>query len=131
MRPGFAEFDEIGYWSEVKLDIVREYASAYSKILTTKKLPHIYVDAFAGAGQHISKTTGEFVHGSPSNALNVQPPFREYHFIDLNASKIENLHASLALGGTFTFMKATAMKAWFKRFALNFNSRVIVERSAC
>jgi len=92
MRPGFAEFDEIGYWSEVKLDIVREYASAYSKILTTKKLPHIYVDAFAGAGQHISKTTGEFVHGSPSNALNVQPPFREYHFIDLNASKIENLH---------------------------------------
>jgi three-Cys-motif partner protein len=23
--------------------------------------------------------------------LNVQPPFREYHFIDLNAAKIENL----------------------------------------
>lgn len=92
MRLVFVEFDEIGYWSEVKLDIVRECASAYSKILTTKKLPHIYVDAFAGAGQHISKTTGEFVQGSPSNALSVQPPFREYHFIDLNASKIENLH---------------------------------------
>jgi len=92
MPSAFAEFDEIGYWSEVKLDIIRDYASAYSKILTAKKLPHVYVDAFAGAGQHISKTTGEYVHGSPSNALNVQPPFREYHFIDLNASKVENLH---------------------------------------
>jgi three-Cys-motif partner protein len=71
---------------------VRDYASAYSKILTAKKLSHVYVDAFAGAGQHISRTTGEFVQGSPSNALNVQPPFREYHFIDLNAAKIENLH---------------------------------------
>ncbi len=26
------KYDEIGYWSEVKLDIVREYAAAYSKI---------------------------------------------------------------------------------------------------
>jgi len=87
-----SEFDEIGYWSEIKLDIVRDYASAYSRILASKKLPHVYVDAFAVAGQHISKVTGEFVPGSPSNALSVQPPFREYHFIDLNAAKIENLH---------------------------------------
>lgn len=85
------EFDEIGYWSEIKLEIVRDYASAYSRILTTKKLPHIYVDAFAGAGEHISKSTGEFIPGSPINALNVQPPFREYHFIDLNKAKIEHL----------------------------------------
>lgn len=85
------EFDEIGYWSEIKLEIVRDYASAYSKILTAKKLPHIYIDAFAGAGQHISKNTGGLVPGSPSNALDVQPPFREYHFIDLNAAKVENL----------------------------------------
>jgi three-Cys-motif partner protein len=91
MMGAFAEFDEIGYWSEIKLEIVRNYASAYSKILTAKKLPHIYVDAFAGAGQHISKNTGEFIPGSPLNALNVRPPFREYHFIDLNAAKVENL----------------------------------------
>jgi len=25
-------YDEIGYWSEVKLDIVREYAAAYSDL---------------------------------------------------------------------------------------------------
>jgi hypothetical protein len=49
------QFDEIGYWSEIKLEIVRDYAAAYSAILTKKNLQHIYVDAFAGAGQHISK----------------------------------------------------------------------------
>ncbi len=84
MSSGFSEFDEIGYWSEIKLDIVRDYA-AYSKILSAKSLPHIYIDAFAGAGQHVSKETGEFIPGSPLNALDVYPPFREYHFIDLNA----------------------------------------------
>jgi three-Cys-motif partner protein len=85
------EFDEIGYWSEIKLDIVRDYAGAYSKILNSKKLPHVYIDAFSGAGEHISKNTGEFVPGSPTNALNIQPPFREYHFIDLNAAKVSHL----------------------------------------
>jgi three-Cys-motif partner protein len=89
--PNTFEFDEIGYWSEIKLEIVRDYASAYSRILNAKKLPHIYVDAFAGPGQHISKGSGEFVQGSPSNALDIRPPFHEYHFIDLNAAKIENL----------------------------------------
>jgi len=91
MSASFAEFDEIGYWSEIKLEIVRDYASAYSRILNAKKLPHVYIDAFAGAGQHISKGTGEFVPGSPLNALNVRPPFREYHFIDLNSDKVEYL----------------------------------------
>ena len=58
------KFDEIGYWSEVKLDIVREYGAAYSKILSKQRgLQHVYIDAFAGAGQHISKRTGEFITG--------------------------------------------------------------------
>lgn len=87
------EFDKIGYWSEIKLDIVREYASAYSRILTSKNLPHLYIDAFSGAGQHISKQTGDFVAGSPLNALNVRPPFREYHFIDLDGAKISHLQS--------------------------------------
>lgn len=87
-------YDEIGYWSEVKLDILREYASAYSHILSSQKNPslyHIYIDAFAGSGKHISKNTGEFVLGSPTNALLLNPPFREYHLIDLNMQKINAL----------------------------------------
>jgi len=89
-------FDQIGYWSEVKLDIIKEYAAAYSKILSAQKNPslrHVYIDAFAGAGLHISKATGEFVPGSPLNALLVEPPFREYHFIDLDKKKVATLEA--------------------------------------
>jgi hypothetical protein len=66
------KYDEIGYWSEIKLDIIKEYAAAYSRILSSQESPnfyHIYVDAFAGAGVHISKRTGEFFPGSPFNAL--------------------------------------------------------------
>ena len=88
------KFDEIGYWSEIKLDIVKDYASAYSRILaaqTKPSLDHVYIDAFAGAGVHISKTTREYISGSPINALLVQPPFREYHLIDIDRQKVELL----------------------------------------
>jgi len=86
--------DEIGYWSEIKLDIVREYAAAYSRILDARKSPslhHIYIDAFAGAGMHISKITKEFVPGSPLNALLTEPPFKEYHLIDWDSKKVDSL----------------------------------------
>ena len=56
-------------------------------------LCHIYIDAFAGAGIHKSKTSGTFVPGSPTNALLVKPPFREYHFIDLDERKVASLEA--------------------------------------
>lgn len=87
------KYDAIGYWSEVKLDIVREYAGAYSRIMAKQRSiqKHIYVDAFAGSGQHVSKTTGEFILGSPLNALHVQPPFSEYHLIDLDGDKAGEL----------------------------------------
>jgi three-Cys-motif partner protein len=86
--------DEIGYWSEIKLEILKEYASAYSTILSAQKGPalhHLYIDAFAGAGVHLTKLARSFVPGSPLNALWVQPPFREYHLIDIAAERIESL----------------------------------------
>ena len=87
-------FDEVGYWSEVKLDIVREYAQAYSTIMAAQTSPafqHVYVDAFAGSGLHVSKETGKFVPGSPLNALLVEPPFAEYYFIDIEQKRVEAL----------------------------------------
>jgi three-Cys-motif partner protein len=80
----------------VKLDIVKRYATEYSKILSNQRNPpfyHIYIDAFAGAGYHLSESTGEMVLGSPLNALLIEPPFREYHLIDLNGDRIEGLRA--------------------------------------
>lgn len=85
--------DEIGPWSEVKLEILRRYASEYSKILSkNKNLKHIYIDAFAGAGVHMSRTSRNLVLGSPLNALQVKPPFEEYHFIELDANKVGELY---------------------------------------
>jgi three-Cys-motif partner protein len=81
------EVDEIGPWSEVKLEIIRKYTSAYSTVLAKQPLKSIYVDAFAASGLHRSRGTGEFVEGSPLVALGVKPPFHEYHFIELDAKK--------------------------------------------
>lgn len=87
------KLDEIGRWSEVKLEIIKKYATAYTTVLRAKPeiRRYIYIDAFAGAGTHISRQTGEFVPGSPLNALVVQPPFHEFHFIDLDGDKAERL----------------------------------------
>ncbi|MEW6667762.1 MAG: three-Cys-motif partner protein TcmP [Thermodesulfobacteriota bacterium] len=90
---GRVKLDEIDYWSEVKLDIVKEYAAAYSRIINARLeiRRHAYIDAFAGAGVHLSKRKGEFIPGSPLNALYVTPPFREFHFIDLHGGKADRL----------------------------------------
>jgi len=85
------QFDEIGYWSEVKLDIVKKYAQAYSMILAKKKLSHIYIDGFAGPGIHKAKSTGEFIPGSPLNALGIQPEFDDYYLVDLDGGKTDHL----------------------------------------
>lgn len=89
--------DEIGPWSEIKLEIVKKYSKSYSKILTKKDFinKHLYIDAFAGAGESISRETGEIVEGSPSQAIQVDPPFSEYHFVELNPDKSDFLRKKL------------------------------------
>ena len=87
-------FDEINYWSEIKLDIIRDYASAYSRILAAQNaLPfcHIYIDAFAGAGLHVSKTQASTWQEARSTHSRVEPPFRHYYFIDLDSGKSDAL----------------------------------------
>jgi len=86
------EYSEIGTWSEAKLEIDRKYAKAYSTILSKQeKLTHLYIDAFAGPGLHRAKLSGRFVTGSPLNALQVEPPFAEHHFIDLDNERVRAL----------------------------------------
>jgi three-Cys-motif partner protein len=99
------DLDVIGSWSEVKLDILKDYASAYSRILAsqTSISRHLYIDAFAGAGIHVSKATGEFVAGSPFNAMLVNPPFSEMHWIDLDHARVEGLQ-QLAEGNETIFV---------------------------
>ncbi|MEE9464982.1 MAG: three-Cys-motif partner protein TcmP [Candidatus Neomarinimicrobiota bacterium] len=88
--------DDIGIWSEIKLEILHEYASTYSRILANQRDPsfkHIYIDAFAGSGLHTSRSSGNLVHGSPLNALDITPSFREYYFIDIDDEKVDSLRS--------------------------------------
>lgn len=88
--------DIVGPWTEVKLDILREYAEPYSKIVAANGFHHLYIDAYAAGGSHISRTTGEIVPGSPLIALSTQPPFREYHFIDADPTRVDQLRSYTA-----------------------------------
>jgi three-Cys-motif partner protein len=83
--------DEVGYWTEVKLAILDEYAKPYNQILHARKMKTIYIDGFAGAGHHRSKGTGRLIEGSPLRALNVQPPFDSLHFVDIDKARVEEL----------------------------------------
>ncbi len=65
------KIDEIGYWSEIKLAILDEYAKPYNQILRNNKLKSIYIDGFAGAGHHRAKGSERVIEGSPQRALNV------------------------------------------------------------
>jgi len=96
MRDDMAKFksDEIGPWSEIKLEIIEKYAAAYTKILSSQqrvRLKYEYIDGFCGAGEHISKKTKLPIEGSPVRALKVDPPFNHYHFIDLDGQKTDYL----------------------------------------
>lgn len=84
-------FDDVGRWSELKLEILREYAGVYAKVLGSPKNPGFstfYVDAFAGAGLHISKSTGELIDGSPRIAATIEPRFSQLDLIDLDGSRV-------------------------------------------
>lgn len=86
------KFDEVGIWSELKLEIVEKYGSAYTGAFANQpNLKKFYVDAFSGAGVHISKRSGGQIDGSPARALKTTPPFDGFFFIDMDAHKTAHL----------------------------------------
>ena len=90
------KFDEIGYWSELKLEIIEKYGSAYTKAFKKTRLKKYYIDGLSGAGVHFSKKTATQVEGSPSRALKIYPPFDGYYFIDIDKEKTSILKQSAA-----------------------------------
>src|SRR6266850_1276777 len=96
MTPVPFKFDEIGIWSELKLEIVEKYGSAYTTAFNnTSGLKKYYVDAFSGAGVHISKRDRSQIEGSPARALKISPPFDGYYFIDLDQAKTDYLRKTV------------------------------------
>ena len=84
--------DKVGPWTEIKLEIIQKYGAAYSTILSKQSyIEYVYIDAFAGYGKHKSKTTQDIIKGSPRLALEVEPPFKHYYFIDIDNLKVLSL----------------------------------------
>lgn len=89
-----------GRWTDKKLELVHKYLQAYTIIFdrnpNAQKLYTIYLDAFAGTGyrnhhpineENLLLELGEeetqsFLKGSARIALEVEPPFKEYVFIE-------------------------------------------------
>ncbi len=104
-----------GSWTEDKLARVRGYLGAYTTIFTTnERARHFrtsYVDAFAGTGARTDRSAAaleqaegtlfedaeadpearSFKRGSARAALEVEPPFDSYVFVDRNPAHAEQL----------------------------------------
>jgi three-Cys-motif partner protein len=101
-----------GTWTEQKLAKLKGYLQAYGLAfsgLSTRNFTTYYVDAFAGTGSRTEKTAGpseslfseldeqdvtEFRKGSARIALDVNPGFQRFVFIEQNrrrATELENL----------------------------------------
>ena len=96
-----------GDWTEQKLDCLRKYLYEYTKIMNNFNFHYCYIDAFAGTGYRVLQpdenpnqislpdliTVEEerFLDGSARIALQVQPPFKEYIFIEKNNNRFSKL----------------------------------------
>lgn len=100
-----------GGWTTDKLERVRKYLAAYTTIFArnprAQKLTPVYVDAFAGTGYRskphqlgantplfaelTEPETDDFLKGSARIALEVEPPFKEYLFIEQDAERAREL----------------------------------------
>lgn len=100
-----------GDWTEEKLQRVRKYLAAYTTIFAknprAQKLIPIYVDAFAGTGyrtkpQRLDDQTPlfaeltepeveQFLKGSARLALDVEPSFHRYIFIERDTARAQEL----------------------------------------
>jgi three-Cys-motif partner protein len=104
-----------GEWTSEKLERVRKYLRAYTTIFERNQRASyftiIYVDAFAGTGQRVDTAarrskagttaledeadsdTEAFQKGSARIALEVDPPFDRYIFIEKHAKRAKELES--------------------------------------
>jgi three-Cys-motif partner protein len=100
-----------GPWTQQKLEILSKYLRAYRLIFDRNPKARFfetsYVDAFAGTGEiprptlqgffkddpDLLKAEEEFRKGSVKRALEVDPPFHRYVFIEKDSEKCKELEA--------------------------------------
>lgn len=104
-----------GDWTQTKLDVLKDYLAAYTKALKDKPTADTpfrkaYIDAFAGTGYRTARERGEtstsgsllfpdlseaapqtLLAGSAKLALEVEPAFDKYIFIERDAKRCGEL----------------------------------------
>lgn len=100
-----------GDWSDAKLDALRRYIASYSQALSKTTFERIYIDAFAGAGiveseiteseqglfeENLATEEASYRHGSPLIALEADPGFHRFIFIERNAQSIAQLREQVS-----------------------------------
>lgn len=87
--------DIIGRWSEEKLELLEKYLRAYAIIMNKQKQGWLrayhYIDAFAGSGQPRAKDENRYIAGSPLRALQTEPAFDSYWFVELSSWRVQQL----------------------------------------
>ena len=93
-----------GAWTERKLSVVRRYLEMYAQALKNQAFQRVYIDAFAGTGDRTDRRreavplldVPEFeavAKGSTRPALEVEPPFHRYVFIERVTRRASELTA--------------------------------------
>lgn len=88
-----------GPWTDEKLQVVIKYLGFYTAALSGKFGKLVYIDAFAGTGsREFDDEAGETQSsdGSALRAVQVEPPFDEYIFIEKDPEKAVELGRNLA-----------------------------------
>lgn len=96
-----------GPWTEEKLTRVRKYLSAYATIMSKQSFRFAYIDAFAGTGyrtlkesensselmfpEMVESEVQNFLDGSARVALEVEPHFDKYIFIEKDKHRFSEL----------------------------------------
>jgi three-Cys-motif partner protein len=96
-----------GDWTEEKLNRIRKYLPAYTRIMKNYNFIFTYIDAFAGTGYRelkdteqnnqllfpelIEKESQRFIDGSARIALQVEPRFKRYILIEKDVNKVTEL----------------------------------------
>lgn len=80
-----------GNWTEEKLNIFTGYLTAYLTALQNQKFGKIYIDAFAGTGEIVTRDGEQQLVGSAKRALSASIEFDRYYFIEQNKKKAAEL----------------------------------------
>ena len=83
-----------GPWTQIKLDALEDYLSAFTKA-SQRARGTVYLDLFAGAFSNKDRLTGAPIMGSPYRALSVTPPFSKVYGFELQEKTAKQLEAKL------------------------------------